>query len=620
MMTNQEIVLPVGAHFALSSALDSGELHRAYTSARASSDVWDGHLKKIGHDPLASRCETSAAGIYAALGLDRPGPLLIQPLIADGARLGVILVGNPLSRRLWTKRDEQIVQRLGRTVASSLSVAYRRETGEATAELRRALGEAHHLAQRLAGLETQLEEEQRRSEELATRLRLREQERTALDQGAAEVSIWQDEVRDLVEVRTALETELTEWQETAKELERAKAELEVQLRDAQAELEGLRQAREFVGPAASSTTDALGGIMVGDLEGKIVLASQGAQKLLGQAQAELVGMPLQELFTEPFWGQTVRRLTGAEPGDQGHTAAAIVSLDGDMIQAEITRLPRTPHRLGGLAVMLYPEEKVGPQGQMALSLTEDLRTPLTSVSVYTDVLISEAVGILGEMQRQFLQRIKANVERMGKLLDDHLKATVIDSSQVLPWPKSVNLIEVIEGAVLSLSAEFQERDVSITLDVPSELAPVLADRDSLCQIVLNLLSNACHCSRPGSDVAVRAQLKPSEEDSQDDAGYILVSITDTGGGIAPEDRARVFQRLYRANNPLVAGLGDTGVGLSIAKTLVEAHGGRIWVESTESIGSTFSFVLPLSSDASSEEGCDAELVMEEEPLEPAGER
>jgi signal transduction histidine kinase len=73
-----------------------------------------------------------------------------------------------------------------------------------------------------------------------------------------------------------------------------------------------------------------------------------------------------------------------------------------------------------------------------------------------------------------------------------------------------------------------------------------------------------------------------------------VSVTDTGGGIVPEDRNRVFQRLYRADNPLITGLGDTGVGLSIAKALVEANGGRIWVESEMGVGSTFSFVLPLS--------------------------
>jgi signal transduction histidine kinase len=76
--------------------------------------------------------------------------------------------------------------------------------------------------------------------------------------------------------------------------------------------------------------------------------------------------------------------------------------------------------------------------------------------------------------------------------------------------------------------------------------------------------------------------------------YLFMSVTDTGGGIAPEDQRRLFQRLYRADNPTIKGVGDTGVGLSIAKALVETQGGRIWVESDPGIGSTFGFILPLS--------------------------
>jgi signal transduction histidine kinase len=132
------------------------------------------------------------------------------------------------------------------------------------------------------------------------------------------------------------------------------------------------------------------------------------------------------------------------------------------------------------------------------------------------------------------------------------------------------------------------------MDMPSELPSIQADPDSLYQIVLRLLSNACQCSAPGTDVTVHARLE--EYDTQMDGlpDYLFMSVTDTGGGIAPQDQQRVFQRLYRADNPLIEGVGDTGVGLSIAKALVEMQGGRIWAESEAGIGSTFSFILPLS--------------------------
>ena len=241
------------------------------------------------------------------------------------------------------------------------------------------------------------------------------------------------------------------------------------------------------------------------------------------------------------------------------------------------------------------EEGAAVEGEMVVSLTHELRTPMTSITGYTDLLLSESGGILGEMQRQFLQRVKANIERMGGLLNDLVKVTAIDAGQILFSPGPVDLINVIEEAIISLSAQFSERDLAVQMDMPSELPPVYADRDGLYQIMLRLLSNACQCSEPGTEVMVRARLEEYEDRIDSLPDYLFVSVTDTGGGIAPEDQRRVFQRLYRADNPLIAGLGDTGVGLSIAKSLVEAQGGRIWVESEMEVGSMFSFILPLSS-------------------------
>jgi signal transduction histidine kinase len=153
---------------------------------------------------------------------------------------------------------------------------------------------------------------------------------------------------------------------------------------------------------------------------------------------------------------------------------------------------------------------------------------------------------------------------------------------------------VIESAIMSLSAQFSERELSVQMSVPPDLPPVHADRDSIYQIVQHLLANACQCSEAGTEIAVKANLEEHTDQIEGLPDYVLVSVTDTGGGIAPEDQRRVFQRLYRADNPLIAGLGETGVGLSIAKALVEAQGGRIWVESEKGVGSTFSFILPLS--------------------------
>jgi signal transduction histidine kinase len=333
--------------------------------------------------------------------------------------------------------------------------------------------------------------------------------------------------------------------------------------------------------------------LIGDEQGNIIIANQGAQLLIGQSSSVLEGAPLQSLFTEPSWVETINKLSHEDAQDNA-AGTVVLNLDGQMIRADITRVPSIAGGMGSLSVMFYPAERVTRQSDIVTSLIHELRTPMTSITGYTELMLGESVGIIGETQRQLLQRVNANIERMSGLLDDLVKVSSIDAGQDVLAPEPVDLVNIIENAIMSLAVQFSERDLNVQMDMPSELPSIQADPDSLYQIVLRLLSNACQCSAPGTDVTVHARLE--EYDTQMDGlpDYLFMSVTDTGGGIAPQDQQRVFQRLYRADNPLIEGVGDTGVGLSIAKALVEMQGGRIWAESEAGIGSTFSFILPLS--------------------------
>jgi PAS domain S-box-containing protein len=571
MLAHQEPTLLVSRYPLLATALQTGRLQRAH----------------------APRKDPTIASLYHRLGFERPGPLLVQPLVHRGTLLGVMLAGNPISQQRWTMRDERAFQAMGAAITASLTNASRRKTADRSGELEEAVGEARRLARREAKLETELEQQRQRTEELDTKLRLREHESAVQSQTRAEAVMWQQEIRELADARAALEADLAEWRERAGQLARSVASFQDQLAQAQAEL---REARSQAAsaPAAQPTDGSLGGILVSDAQGNVILVSQGAQRLTGQSRPALLGQSVQALFAEPLWGQAISRLLHEET-EVGAVATASLDVNGQMVRAELTRLPDTAGWPGTLAVMLYPEECATIPSEIAVSLIHELRTPMTSITGYTDLLLSESVGILGETQRQFLQRIGANIERMGGLLNDLVKVTAIDAGQISLSPEPVELINVIEDAIMSLSAQFGERKLAVQMDMPSELPPVHADRDSLYQIVLHLLSNACQCSEPETEIVVGARLQEHDGQVEGLPNYLFVSVTDTGGGIAPEEHRRVFQRLYRADNPLIAGLGDTGVGLSIAKSLVEAQGGRIWVESEMGAGSTFSFILPLSS-------------------------
>jgi signal transduction histidine kinase len=183
---------------------------------------------------------------------------------------------------------------------------------------------------------------------------------------------------------------------------------------------------------------------------------------------------------------------------------------------------------------------------------------------------------------------------MERLLNDLIKATDVDTGQTEFVPEPVDLAVVIDSVLDSLSSRFEEKTLRVQSDLAQDLPPVHADRDSLRQVVLNLLSNAALASKPGTEIQLRARVEEQPDEVEGLPSYLHVSITDTGGGIAHEDQRHVFRRFYRADNPLIEGLGETGVGLSVAKALIEANGGRIWVESEMGAGSTFSFILPLS--------------------------
>jgi signal transduction histidine kinase len=282
-----------------------------------------------------------------------------------------------------------------------------------------------------------------------------------------------------------------------------------------------------------------------------------------------------------------------EGNKSGDVTAVSLNLGERTVYAELARLPQSEHWPGRLAAMFYLAEGATIQSEMVASLVQELRTPMTSIAGYTDLLLGEKTCILGESQRQFLLRVEANIGRMEGLLNDLIRATAVDVGQIELAPEPVDLRDIIDSVLDSLSARFDEKELNVQSDLAPDLPPVQADRDSLYQVVLNLVSNAALASRPGTEIQLLGrEEQPNEVEKL--PPHLLVSITDTGGGIAPEDQRHVFQRFYRADNPLIEGLGETGVGLSVAKALVEAHGGRIWVESEMGAGSTFSFILPLS--------------------------
>ncbi len=269
--------------------------------------------------------------------------------------------------------------------------------------------------------------------------------------------------------------------------------------------------------------------------------------------------------------------------------------DGKDLKASQQEVARLQTQLADTNIKIIKLEKAGESGrrsneqaEVIASISQELRQPMSSIIGYTDLLLGESVGILGALQRKFIERIKASTERIGNLIDDMIQLNTLEVDLADLKSEAMDLNIIIDNAMAYTSSQVREKNISMHLELPKKVASVNADREALQQILIHLLQNAG--SATPIEGTIRLKVQTTTEEGRD---YVMIQVTDSGGGIPEEDLPRVFTRLYRADNVLIQGVGDTGVGLSIAKTLTEAQHGRIWVESEAGVGATFNVLLPV---------------------------
>ncbi len=231
--------------------------------------------------------------------------------------------------------------------------------------------------------------------------------------------------------------------------------------------------------------------------------------------------------------------------------------------------------------------------EAVISIIQELRQPVSSVIGYTDLLINESIGNLSNQQRKFLERIRSSSDRMQSLLDDLLQTSVFNLSPIELVPQPLDVETLLDQAITDMSELLREKEINLLMDVPEDLPTFYADRDALHQVLIHLLQNAGSATPPEGNITLKVKVEQGEKSTY----FVLFQITDEGGGIPADELSRVFSRRIKNITPTIRGVGDSGVGLSIAKTLVEAHGGRIWVESDGERTSTFSILLPVKTPA-----------------------
>ena len=338
------------------------------------------------------------------------------------------------------------------------------------------------------------------------------------------------------------------------------------------------------------------GLLVIDGQGRISLANPAAEALLCLKQGEARGRtPL-----EAVRSHDLDELVKAADREKGGASA------------EITLIAPRRRILAGTATVLRETGGV-PQGtvlvlrdvtelkrleevrmEFVMNVSHELRTPLTAIRGYVETLLE---GELKDQEeaRRFLGIIHRHAERLGRLLNDLLDLSNIELERAPLHCRPLHLTEIARQALAMLAPLAEQKGVELTAGVPDALPPVLADRDRLVQILVNLIDNAVKYTPEGGSVRLGAAvLQPTPTQSTQSQSAVELIVEDTGIGIPRKDLPRITERFYRVDKARSREQGGTGLGLAIVKHLVQAHGGTLIIESELGKGTRIRVALPVA--------------------------
>ncbi|MCL6451061.1 MAG: cell wall metabolism sensor histidine kinase WalK [Acetobacteraceae bacterium] len=327
------------------------------------------------------------------------------------------------------------------------------------------------------------------------------------------------------------------------------------------------------------------GILAVDRSGRVVLTNPAAASLLGVGEAEIAGRALEDVPAVSALSGPARATLAGETG-----LTRELRLDGPaprVLEAHFAPL-RWDGEVAGLVIVLHDvtekERLERLRREFVANVSHELRTPLTTVKSYLETLLDGAADDPA-LRSRFLEVASQEANRMVRLVSDLLRLSQLDHG-VRRWELApVDVLRVMEGAVGKLELEAKRKRLTVTVGCPRPLPPIPADRDGIEQVFLNILANAVEFTPPGGAISI--VLGPVEQG-------VEVRVSDTGIGIPERDLPRVFERFYRVDKARSRGLGGSGLGLSIAKEIVDAHGGHIGIQSRVGEGTVVKVFLPLS--------------------------
>jgi PAS domain S-box-containing protein len=329
-------------------------------------------------------------------------------------------------------------------------------------------------------------------------------------------------------------------------------------------------------------------VIVTDSDGRVTRTNPAAERLFGPREAT-VGKPIDEVARDVRVAQAVTDVLRSEQVAASESAGAVLpwAIDGAQRSFRVRSTPMhdADDRLVGAVTLLeditHLSEISRLKSEFIAAASHELRTPLTSLQMGILLLLEGSLGPMSERQQRVIQVCRDDATRLDRLMRELLDLSKIESGDTAPVKAPVQASTLAHDAAASVRMQAEARQVRLNVDVAADLPEVLADRQQIQRVIINLLTNAIRATAAGGTITVRGVER---------GGHVAFSVTDTGAGIPRDYLARIFEPFVQVPNASQSG---SGLGLTIARRIVEAHGGLLTVQSEPGRGSTFTFTVPI---------------------------
>lgn len=324
------------------------------------------------------------------------------------------------------------------------------------------------------------------------------------------------------------------------------------------------------------------GVIAVSLNGEIIHANPVALDMLNIRKENLGDVRYDELFNENNNSITLNRIMNEE----NWRGNEIIELNSKVYNAEYAPLIDGNNNVGGMIIVfqdITEQQKLEDmRKEFVANVSHELKTPITTIKSYTETLMGGAIDDK-EYSMKFLSVVDSECDRMARIVRDLLQLSNLDNEQTKWNKKSIDINELLENIYLKMKICAEEKKHKISLKIQENIGKIMADKDGIEQVILNIVTNAIKYTPENGDIEIIAK---------SDSENVTISVKDNGIGIPKEDINRIFERFYRVDKARSRELGGTGLGLSIAKQIIEAHDGQILVSSEYKKGTTVDIILP----------------------------